>query len=147
MRRLRPIALLTLLALVAGCGETSDRTPEACLSGAGFYVEGGRGDVRISDCLMESQSGGELATVGAAMVEAATELNSAARARSGGEANRRLGYLVGAAERGAEDTGGIHADLLRRLKAAALYSPADRSPSATFLSTYRRGMEVGWREG
>lgn len=97
----------------------------------------------ISDCLVPSQSGGELATVGAAMVEAATELNREARAEPGGAANRRLGYLVGAAERGAEDSEGIHADLLRRLRAAALYSPAGRAPSATFLSAYRRGVEAG----
>lgn len=147
MSRPSQLVLLTLVALIAGCGETSDGAPEACLSGAGFYVEGGRGDVRISDCLTESQSGGELATVGTAMVEVATELNREARAEPGGDANRQLGYLVGAAERGAEGTGGIHADLLRRLKAAALYSPADRSPSATFLSTYRRGVEAGRRQG
>lgn len=142
------IMLLACALLAAGCGGDDDESvPVACLEGAGLYVEGGRGDVRISDCLTENQGGGELATVGAAMVAAATELNREARAQPGGEANRRLGYLVGAAERGAEGTGGIHADLLRRLKAAALYSPADRSPSATFLSTYRRGVEAGRRQG
>lgn len=140
--------LLALALLAAGCGGGDDENvPVACLEGPAFYVQGGREDVRISDCLTPSQSGGELATVGAAMVEAATELNTEARADPGGDANRRLGYLVGAAERGAEDTAGIHADLLRRLKAAALYSPADRSPSATFLSTYRRGVEAGRRQG
>jgi len=136
------------MILAAGCGgEDDDGAPVACIEGPGLYLEGGRGDVRISDCLTENQGGGELATVGAAMVAAATELNGEARAEQGGEANRQLGYLVGAAERGAADTAGIHADLLRRLEAAALYSPADRSPSATFLSTYRRGVEAGRREG
>jgi len=147
MRRISPIMLLGCVLLAAGCGGDDEKAPAACLEGAGLYVEGGRGDVLISDCLTENQGGGELATVGAAMVAAATELNREARAEPGGGANRRLGYLVGAAERGAEETEGIHADLLRRLKAAALYSPADRSPSATFLSTYRRGVEAGRRQG
>lgn len=148
MRNLGPIALaLACASLAGGCGGADDETPVACLEGPGLYLQGGQADVRISDCLTPNQSGGELATVGAAMVEAAIELNQEARAEPGGEANRRLGYLVGAAERGADGSEGIHADLLRRLEAAALYSPADRAPSATFLSAYRRGEEAGRSQG
>jgi hypothetical protein len=81
------------------------------------------------------------------MVAAATRLNSEARADPGGDAAYRLGYLAGAAERGAEATEGIHADLIRRLRAAALYSPADRGLPAAFLSAHRRGIEAGLARG
>lgn len=101
------------------------------------------GETPISECLAESQAGGDLAAVGTAMVAAATRLNSEARESPGGGAALRLGYLVGAAERGAAETEGIHADLLRRLRAAALYSPAGGGLPAAFLSSYRRGVEAG----
>jgi hypothetical protein len=81
------------------------------------------------------------------MVAAATRLNTEAREEPSGEAAFRLGYLLGAAERGAEGTEGIHADLLRRLRAAALYSRADRGLPAAFLSAYRRGVEAGLAGG
>jgi hypothetical protein len=88
-----------------------------------------------------------MATVGAAMVTAATRLNAAARSEPGGTANLRLGYLLGAAERGAEQTEGIHADLVRRLSAAALYSPGSRPLPASFTRTYREGLPAGWAGG
>ena len=68
------------------------------------------------------------------MVEAATELNGEARASPAARATLRLGYLIGAAQRGADDTEGIHADLIRRLTVAARYAPGDeplpRRPSS-----------------
>jgi hypothetical protein len=159
MRRTRPIAA-TALALVAltaaGCGDGDDSTPVACLEGASTYLEALEdvpgaarldGQTPISDCLAENQSGGDLAAVGAAMLEAATELSAEARAKPGGDANLQLGYLLGAAERGAEETEGIHTDLTRRLTAAARYSPGDRPPPAVFLATYRDGFDAGRTRG
>jgi len=105
------------------------------------------GEVPISGCLTENQSGGDLANVGTAMVAAITRLNAEARARPGGSANLRLGYLLGAAERGADGTSGIHADLIRRLTAAARYSPRGRPLPATFLETYREGFDAGGAHG
>ena len=64
------------------------------------------------------------------MVEAATRLNAEARAEPGGAANLQLGYLLGAAQRGAEGTEGIHAELIRRLTAAARYSPEQPAAAA-----------------
>jgi hypothetical protein len=81
------------------------------------------------------------------MLAAATELNAEARAKPGGEANLELGYLLGAAERGAEGTEGIHAELIRRLSAAARYSPDNRPPPPTFLRTYKEGFDTGSAEG
>jgi hypothetical protein len=145
-------ALATLAA--AGCGSQSDSTPVSCLEGADAYVGAlgvapGKvrlsGETPISDCLAENQQGGDLATVGEAMVETATRLNAEARAEPG-EASLQLGYLLGAAQRGADDTEGIHADLLRRLAVAARYVPEGPLPQA-FQTTYRQGFDAGYANG
>jgi hypothetical protein len=143
-------------ALAAGCGKQDDSTPVACLGGSKAFVNAlaaAPGEVKLdgetplSDCLAENQQGGDLATVGTALVEAATELNAEARAQPGSDANLRLGYLIGAAQRGAERTEGIHADLLRRLTVAARYAP-DREPlSPAFLASYREGYDAGHSSG
>jgi hypothetical protein len=151
------VALIVTLALAAtGCGgREEDTTPVACLDGAGAYLAalGGApgevrlgGDVPIADCLAENQDGGELAGVGEAMLEAATELNAEAQADPEGPAALRLGYLLGAAERGAEDTAGIHAELIRRLTVAARYSPEGPLPPA-FMRAYREGFAAGRADG
>ncbi len=151
-------ALLALLALtaLAGCGSTDDTTPVACLDGSGAYVRAlgdapGEvrlsGEVPISDCLAKNQKAGELATVGAAMVQTATELNGGARENPGGAANLQLGYLLGAAQRGASETGGIHAELVRRLAVAARYSPDNLPLSPAFTHAYRRGFDAGNARG
>jgi hypothetical protein len=141
---------------MTGCGDPSESTPVACLEGTGTYLKALetapdsvklRGETPISDCLAENQKGGELATVGAAMVTAATRLNAAARTRPGGAANLQLGYLLGAAQRGADRTSGIHAELIRRLSAAARYSPDNQPPPATFLQVYREGFDAGHASG
>jgi secreted protein with Ig-like and vWFA domain len=149
--------LLSLLALAAaGCGSGKDTsTPVACLEGSGAYLKAlaaAPGEVTladetpISDCLAENQQGGDLATVGEALVAAATKLNAEARAEPGNQANVQLGYLLGAAERGAERTEGIHSDLLRRLTVAARYSPHPPLPAA-FQRAYREGFEAGRDHG
>jgi hypothetical protein len=153
MRLRTAIAFSLVIGLgVGGCGGADEGTPVACLDGAGAYVgalddaPGAvrlSGEVPISDCLAENQSGGELATVGQAMVLAATRLNSQARAAPGGKANLELGYLLGAVQRGAEGTAGIHAELLRRLAFAARYSPENRPLPPLFLRTYREGFDAG----
>jgi hypothetical protein len=155
MRARIGIALLTLVVL-AGCGSTDSSTPVVCLEGEGAYLkalEGAPGEVKlqgetlVSECLVENQKGGELATVGTALVGVATKLNAEARAEPGGEANLQLGYLLGAAERGASQTDGIHAELIRRLTVAARYSPDNRPPSAAFLRVYREGFDAGQAAG
>ena len=157
MRHAISIAAIAVLSLVAaGCGEPSDSTPVACLEGTGAYVKALadapgavklQGETPIGDCLAENQKAGDLATVGTALVAAATRLNAEARAEPGGEANLQLGYLLGAAERGTEHTNGIHADLLRRLIAAARYSPDNRPLPAAFLRAYREGFDAGEARG
>jgi hypothetical protein len=154
--RARIAIAVSALAILGGCGSTDDSTPVACLEGAGPYLRALadapgtvrlRDDTPISSCLAENQAGGALASVGTAMVATATELNADARARPGGAANVQLGYLVGAAQRGAEGTQGIHAELLRRLTAAARYSTDNRPLPATFLDAYQRGFDGGHARG
>lgn len=156
MRRALSLALALSALAAAGCGGNDDSTPVACLEGSSAYLAALQdapgavrldGETPISECVAENQSGGDLAAVGAAMLEATTELNAAARERPGGDANLQLGYLVGAAERGADGTEGIHADLIRRLIAAARYSPGDQPPPAVFLATYRDGFDAGRARG
>jgi hypothetical protein len=105
------------------------------------------GTTPISECLPKNQKAGELATVGVALLQTTTKLNAEARARPGGAANLQLGYLLGAVERGAGETEGIHDELARRLTAAARYSPDSRPLPATFLATYKRGFDAGRARG
>jgi len=154
--RARIVIALSVLAVLAGCGSTDDSTPVACLEGDGVYLTALRdapgavalpGGSPISTCLVENQQAGDLATVGASMIEAATKLNAEAREEPGGPASLRLGYLLGAAQRGADGTQGIHAELLRRLAAAARYSPDNQPLPATFLDAYQRGFDAGRSRG
>lgn len=156
MHRPLLIAFVASLITLGGCGSPDDSTPVACLEGAPAYLralEDAPGQVElggatpISDCLAQNQTGGDLATVGTAMLSATTKLNVEARAEPGGPANLRLGYLLGAAERGADGTEGIHAELLRRLSAAARYSPDNQPLPATFLDAYQRGFDAGRAHG
>jgi hypothetical protein len=158
---MRAAAVLALFAaalacLAAGCGKQDDSTPVACLEGAEAYVgalAAAPGAVRldgetpISECLAENQQGGDLASVGEALVGATTELNAAARAEPGGDANLQLGYLIGAAQRGADSSEGIHSDLLRRLTVAARYAPGREPLSRAFLRTYAEGYDAGRADG
>ncbi len=150
------ISCLLIVLAASGCGQPNDTTPVACLEGEGTYLKALdaapgevklRGETLISECLAENQKAGDLATVGTALVAAATKLNAEARAEPGGDANLQLGYLLGAAERGASQTDGIHAELIRRLTSAARYSPDNRPPSAAFLRVYREGFDAGQAGG
>lgn len=150
------LVAVALAGVLPACGSTDSSTPAACLEGSGSYLRALRtapgevtlaGETPISDCLAEHQEGGALATVGTAMLAAATKLNAEARAEPGGEANLRLGYLLGAAERGAEETDGIHAELIRRLAAAARYSPDNQPLPPPFMRAYREGFDAGAARG
>lgn len=156
MRRALAIAALSLGLIATGCGGPDDSTPVACLERAPAYLhalQDAPGEVEldsttpISDCLAQNQTGGDLATVGDAMLAATTKLNAESRAEPGGAANLQLGYLLGAAQRGADSTEGIHAELIRRLSAAARYSPDNQPLPATFLDAYQRGFDAGRARG
>jgi hypothetical protein len=149
----RIVALVACFVAVAvGCGDQDDSTPVACLEGASAYEKAltaapGEvllgGETPISECFTRNQSSGDLTRVGEALSETATALNAEARAEPGGDANLQLGYLIGAAQRGTEESEGIHADLVRRLTVAARYAPGREPLSQEFLATYREGFDAG----
>jgi hypothetical protein len=152
---LAALALACLIA-IAGCGSQDESTPVACLEGPAAYekalaVAPGEvllgGETLISDCLVRNQQGGDLATVGEAMVTVATKLNAEARAEPGGGANLQLGYLLGAVQRGAEHGEGIHTDLVRRLTVAARYAPGKQPLPPAFYRVYRTAYAAGHSEG
>jgi hypothetical protein len=157
MRRLPILLLAALLLGAAGCGSSGPpETPGACLSGPGTYLtalHGAPGEVRlegsvaISDCLVEEQSGGEIADVGASTVSAATRLNAQGRHDPSGNAPVELGYLVGALEEGATGTGGIHQDLLRRIETAARFAPQGARLPADFQRGFGQGFAAGQSDG
>jgi hypothetical protein len=156
MRRLLALSSVVLAAGVIGCGQQDDSTPVACLEGSGTYLRAldaapGAvtldGETPISGCLVQNQKGGELATVGTAMVDVATQLNAEAREDPGGEANLELGYLLGAAQQGTEETEGIHAELIRRLSAAARYNLDNRPLPPAFMRAYKEGFDAGSSQG
>jgi hypothetical protein len=150
-------ALLVAVALAAlGCGSQDDSTPVACLEGARAYERALRsapvevllqGETPVSDCLASNQQAGDLSRVGEALVETATALSAQAREEDGGDAAVQLGYLVGATQRGAETSEGIHSDLVRRLTVAARYAPGGEPLSPAFMRSYEAGYAAGRREG
>ena len=156
MRRALTASIVALLLLVAGCGSSDDSAPAACLRPPAAYLtalgaapEEVRlaGDTPISSCLVENQAAGELTRVGAVLVRTTTVLNAHARKSPDGLAPLQLGYLVGAVEKGAKDTSGIHSDLVRRTEAAATFSPGGKPLPGAFDAAYQRGMEAGRESG
>jgi hypothetical protein len=155
VRRLAPLVLAAIA--IAGCGSSDDHeTPVACLGPAPAYARALRdapgtvrlsGNTPISECLVKNQGAGELADIGKALVKVSTDLNAAARQDPGGPPTVQLGYLVGAVARGASGTSGIHAELLRRVQAAALYNPAGKPPPEPFDHTYEKGYAAGKDHG
>ena len=147
-------AIACAATLAAGCGSSdSEDTPSACKSSRQDYVrilarapEGVAFEdgTTISECLVPEQSGGELAQVGEEMIGAATTLNATAREEPTSLAAVQLGYLVGAVEKGSE---GIHADLVRRLNAAARFSQGGGLLPAEFERTFGQGYSAGLETG
>jgi hypothetical protein len=154
VRRAAPF--FTALALVcAACGSSEgDDTPAACLAPAASYLQALdaapdpvrlAGETPISSCLVEDQSAGDVADVGASLVRTATVLSAAAQRNPGGAQTVRLGYLVGAVQEGASKTSGIHTDLVRRIEASARFPSARGTRS--FDLAYARGYAAGRGEG
>ena len=140
-----------ILSLAACSSNEEIATPTACLEGPAKIeraLESApqpvriNGRIPISTCLTPDQPNADLIEFGTAAVEVATRLSSEAK-ESGVEgiaAAIRAGYLVGAVERGSEDTEGIHAALVDRIRNAAT-NGVNRNPAA--LSHYEIGYEAG----
>jgi hypothetical protein len=157
MRRTPLLAVMAAFVVWAGCGsDDEDDTPVACLEAPRTYFEALErapkpvrldAETPISDCLVPNQAAGDLTRLGSTLLDVTTELNSEARSDPGGAPTVQLGYLVGAIEKGGDETQGIHAELQRRIEAAALYSPAGKPPPPPFDQRYRRGYAAGRDDG
>jgi hypothetical protein len=155
VRRIAATAAAALLVLFgAGCGsDEPPETPAACLEAASVYLRAleaapGRvlldGTTPISGCLVEEQAPGAQAQAGAAMIAAATQLNREVRRDFDRPTAVSLGYLIGAVQEGAAATGGIHADLIRRLDEAARYPGGGGEP---FPASVERALGAGYAAG
>jgi hypothetical protein len=156
-RRLAALVALALPALgAAACGGGDPpRQDPACIAPAQTIERAlGRAPApvtlesgtRLSDCVAHAQSDADLQNTGIVLTRVADDL--AARAQRGdARAALGLGYLVGAARRGAAHTNGIHAELEHRMESAArpLSEEAGRSPTVT--RALARGMRAGEATG
>ena len=95
----------------------------------------------ISACVRNARSGAELQNVGVTLSGAAEDLE--ARAMEGDEtAALQLGYLVGAARKGAATTGGVAAELVRRLERSAGFDGV-----STVDDALEQGVTAGEQRG
>jgi hypothetical protein len=152
-RRLVALLALAALGVAAGCGDedsppldaactSSPATIERAIARAPAPVTLASG-TRLSECVSHARSDAELQNAGAVLTRAADHL--AVRAEHGDpRAAVGLGYLVGAARRGAQRTAGIHAELAHRVESAARVL-ADRGPAVA--SALQRGLRAGEASG
>ena len=145
--RVRRAALLAALALIAGCGNNkSEKLPAACSGGPLVITQALRkapGVVTlqgtpISRCFTRNAQGTDIEIVGTDMVVAAEQLHDAAQQGKPGAA-LQLGYLVGAAQRGAKRSG-LGNELVRRIE-------AETSGLGSGRAAYQRGVQAGLARG
>jgi len=152
-----PLAItLAAAVVILGCGETDTDTPDVCFESPANITAALRnapepvaldGDTIISDCLVRNQSEGDLVNFGTNITEVATGLGADASkpGPAGLKAAIDAGYLVGALEKGAEETDGIHATLLDRVTSAA--SNGLSGASELKRDHYEAGREAGKKNG
>ncbi len=156
VRRLLLLPLLSLPLLFAACGDDEAVTPIACLESP-EKIETALvtapepvlidGTVPISDCLVRNQPDGDLVNFGSDVVTVATRLGTEAGGSGPASiaAAIRAGYLVGAIDKGAEQTDGIHAALADRVESAATYR-LERAGEGAQVH-YDAGLEAGSNSG
>lgn len=138
-------AILLLVTLFAGCGgETQSALPDACTSGGpepiAKALTAAPGNVRVggvplSRCFSRESGNADVQVMGGNFLAVAQRLHDEAAATPEGRAAVQLGYLLGAARRGANSTG-VHEELVRRLESEAVRSEA-----------FARGRLQGLRTG
>jgi hypothetical protein len=144
------VLALSAAAALAACGGASEPLDEACVRSPGAIERALvrapapvtlPSGARLSECVANARSDANLQDAGTVLTRAADHLSAAAR-RGDASAALRLGYLVGAARRGAAHTAGIHAELQRRIERAAAYLDAAGPPVAAALARGRRAGEA-----
>jgi hypothetical protein len=136
---MRRLMLLGLVVLAACGSDRSERLPAACVSGPGSFVKAlanAPGAVKvdgtpISRCFNRGAGGTDEQILGTNLVAAAQQL-------AGRRDAMRLGYLIGAARRGARRNG-LGVELVRRLE----QEPGSLAGSGA----YRRGLAAGLASG
>ncbi|HEX8122974.1 MAG TPA: hypothetical protein VF549_17120 [Solirubrobacteraceae bacterium] len=150
MPRRRGALIAILLAPCAGCAdvETAPLAP-ACTDGPQHVERALRAAPRavrladgtpLSDCVGHAITDSDLQNVGLVFTEAAEELEG--RAPREPRAALQLGYLIGAARRGAPGDSSIQAELVHRLERSAA---VDMPPAAE--DALAEGMRAGERGG
>ena len=144
---MRIVVLAGLIALVAGCGgDKSEPLPAACTKGPQAVIHAladAPGPVTIdgtpiSHCFNRDASGDDTQIVGSILLAVAQQLGDRTAAGDPGAA-QMLGYLVGAAKRGAKRSG-LADELVRRLEAEPVQGPARKR-------YYQRGLRAGLAQG
>ncbi len=140
------------VVLLAGCGAHARPVAQSCV---------GRGDgreilaalqraparvaladgTRLSDCIASATEGSDLENVGGVFTRAGSVL--ADRAQRDPAAALRLGYLVGAVERGSRSTAGFQAELENRMRSYT----EDPGLRGAEQEAMRRGRAAGRRSG
>jgi hypothetical protein len=156
-RRLAALVALALsAAATAACGGGDAPPPDPACIASPRAIERALGrapapvtlasGTRLSDCVARARSDADLQNTGLVLTRVADDLASRAQ-RGDAEAALGLGYLVGAARRGAAHTNGIHAELQHRMESAArpLSDEAARSPRIS--RALARGLRAGEATG
>jgi hypothetical protein len=143
------LALLAAASLAA-CGASADPLDGACMSGPGAIEHALArapdpvtlpSGTRLSQCVSNARDDADLQTAGAVLTRAADHLSAQAR-RGDPDAALRLGYLVGAARRGAKRTAGIHAELQRHIERSAAVLDGTGARIAAALADGQRAGEA-----
>lgn len=134
---------------VAGCGSSEpDPLPEACLDEAAVVRALDRapdavrlaGGTSLSRCVsLAARREGDLQALGASLMRVADDLHASAPANL--RAAERLGYLIGAARRGAARSPGLASQLARRLEQTASFD--DALTRGALLVAVASGEETG----
>jgi hypothetical protein len=151
MRRCMAAPLLAAAILLPGCTEEETPPPSGCFERDQVLRALGAApaEVRLADgtelsrCVRLSTSDDQLQSLGLVMTAVADELADSSE-RGDTRAASRLGFLLGAAERGASKAQGIQLELVRRIESAA--RRAD-SAGAAVSSALRQGRATGSRDG
>lgn len=146
---LRVLPLVAALALVA-CGAKEEPLDGACLESSQAIERALaraprpvtlRTGTPLSKCVSQAQSDADLQNAGLVLTGAADALADRAKAGDARSA-MQLGYLIGAARKGAAHTAGIHAELQRRLERAGAYVTGSAAAAAL-----TRGLRAGEQTG
>jgi hypothetical protein len=124
-RRCAAAGLVALVVLLGSCSREPDAgLPVACGADTSAVREALRtapeevsvDGTPLSACFDDTSDGGEVQQIGATYLAVAADLSTSAAADPDGEAAVQLAYLVGAVQRGASGSQGIHYELARRLE-------------------------------